>query len=411
MGVRKNVYVARQLILDADQNVYGYELLFRNAQQKSFPIDNDLMATTEVLLNTMNSIGFQKLIGDKVAFINVNEKVLQQHLYETLDRRRFVFELLENTTMTEELTRQIKHMHEAGYTFALDDFVFDGEMFERFKPVLPYVSFVKVDLYANVMDKLKEKLEQFQSYQIKLLAEKVETRQDFEFCKTLGFDYFQGYFFSKPEIMEGKRIQSDYLSLLDLIQSVRKDIASQEMEEVFKRYPDVTMNLLRFMNSAHYGFDEKIGSVREAIKLIGRKKLLRWLMMMFYTNPNASDRMFTPLLDLALQRAKLMENIAKLQYRENEDQVDKAFFAGILSLVDVIFQVPMPKVLEDLAVDEDVAKAIQHRAGVLGEMLRLVQAIEVNNVEALSRAMEELGLEPERVNDIVQASYDSFHFN
>jgi EAL and modified HD-GYP domain-containing signal transduction protein len=409
--MRKNVYVARQLILDAEQNIYGYELLFRNAQQESFPIENDLMATTEVLLNTMNSIGFQKLIGDKFAFINVNEKVLQQHLYEALDRNRFVFELLENTTMSEDLARQIKHMHESGYTFALDDFVFDGEMFERFKPVLPYVSFVKVDLYGNVMEKLKEKLELFHSYDIKLLAEKVETRQDFELCKTLGFDYFQGYFFSKPEIMEGKRIQSDYLGLLDLIQSVRRDISSQEMEEVFKRYPDVTMNLLRFMSSAHYGFDERIGSVRQAIKLIGRKKLLRWLMMMFYTNPNASDRMFTPLLELALQRAKLMENISKLQRRENEEQVDNAFFTGILSLVDVIFQVPMSKVLEDLVVDEDIAKAIQHRAGVLGQMLRLVQAIEVNNVEALSRAMEELHLEPERVNEIVQASYDSFHYN
>jgi EAL and modified HD-GYP domain-containing signal transduction protein len=165
------------------------------------------------------------------------------------------------------------------------------------------------------------------------------------------------------------------------------------------------------MSSAHYGFDERIGSVRQAIKLIGRKKLLRWLMMMFYTNPNASDRMFTPLLELALQRAKLMENISKLQRRENEEQVDNAFFTGILSLVDVIFQVPMSKVLEDLVVDEDIAKAIQHRAGVLGQMLRLVQAIEVNNVEALSRAMEELHLEPERVNEIVQASYDSFHYN
>jgi EAL and modified HD-GYP domain-containing signal transduction protein len=106
-----------------------------------------------------------------------------------------------------------------------------------------------------------------------------------------------------------------------------------------------------------------------------------------------------------------MENISKLQRRENEEQVDNAFFTGILSLVDVIFQVPMSKVLEDLVVDEDIAKAIQHRAGVLGQMLRLVQAIEVNNVEALSRAMEELHLEPERVNEIVQASYDSFHYN
>lgn len=403
--------MARQLILDAEQNVYGYELLFRNAQQQSVPIENDLMATTEVLLNTMNSIGFEKLIGDKFAFINVNEKVLQQHLYETLDRSRFVLELLESTTMTPELARQIRYMHEGGYVFALDDFVFDGEMFERFKPILPCVSFVKVDLYANVMDDLKEKLDLFYSYNIKLLAEKVETREDFEICKAMGFDFFQGYFFSKPEIMEGKRIQNDYLSLLDLIQTVRRDISSHEMEEAFKRYPDVTMNLLRFMNSAHYGFDAKIGSVRQAIKLIGRKKLLRWLMMMFYTNPNASDRMFTPLLELALQRAKLMENIAKLQYRDNEEQVDKAFFAGILSLVDVIFQVPISKVLEDLLVDEDVAKAIQHRAGVLGQMLRLVQAIEVNNVEALSRAMEELELEPERVNEIVQASYDSFHLH
>ena len=396
------------MILDADQNVYGYELLFRNAEQEAIPIENNLKATTEVLLNTMNSIGIRKMIGDKVAFVNVNEKVLQQKLYETLDRTRFVLEILETTNITSDLIRQIQHMHHDGYVFALDDFLFSGDMLERFKPIFPYMSFLKIDLYSNPLFELKDKLDLFKSYNMKLLAEKVETREVFETCKAIGFDYFQGYFFSKPEILEGRRVQSNYMGLLDLIQSVRRHTQGLEIENTFKRYPDVTMNLLKFLNSVHDVHGLKIGSVREAIKLIGHKKLMRWLMMMLYTNSNAGDRMFTPLLELALQRAKLMENLSKLYYREGEDKIDDAFFTGILSLVDVIFQVPMANVLEDLSVDEDIAKAIQHRVGTLGQMLVLVQALEVNNIGALSNSMEELGLSPESVNDIVEASFDLF---
>jgi len=411
MALRENVYVARQLILDSKQNVYGYELLFRNAEQKSIAIENDLMATTEVLLNTMNSIGIHKMIGDKWGFLNVNEKVLQQHVYETLDRKRFVLEILESTTLTAELVHQIQSMSKQGYTFALDDFVFDSDMIKRFKPIFPYISILKVDLYGNPIDaSLSEKLNLLKNYNMKFLAEKVETRESFEQCKSMGFSYFQGYFFSKPEIMQGKRIQNDYLSLLDLFQAVRSNAEGNDVEDTFKRYPDVTMNLLRFMNSTFHGLDLKIGSVAQAIKMMGRKKLLRWLVMMFYTDPRANDSMFTPLLELALQRAKLMENVAKLQYHGDEERTDKAFLAGMLSLVDVIFRIPMATVLLELRVDEDIAKAIKYRTGTLGKMLVLVQAIEVNNVESLAQAMADLNLLPAAVNKILESSYDSFQF-
>lgn len=407
MQENENVYVARQVILDTEQNIFGYELLFRDTEQQSISIENDLLATTQVLLNTMNSIGVQKMIGDKWAFVNVNEKVLQQRVYETLDRDRFVLEILENTVVSSELIQQIKALREQGYTFALDDFIFNEEMLERFQPLFPFISVLKIDLTGNSLMTLKGHLEDLKNYDMKFLAEKVETREDFVACKEIGFDYFQGYFFSKPEVMKGERIQNDYLSLLKLIHSVRSKVENDEVESIFNRYPDVSLNLLRFMNSSEYGWRTKINSVRHAIDKIGRKKLTRWLMMMFYTNPNATDRMFTPLLELALQRARLMENVSKLHLSQDEEQADKAFYTGILSLVDVIFQVAMPKVLEELSVDSDIVKAIQHRAGVLGKMLALVQAIEVNNLNNLTHTMNELNLTAKAVNKCVEASYDN----
>lgn len=408
MPKKESVYVARQIILDSQEQVFGYELLFRNPEQRSISIDNDLHATTEVLLNTMNSIGMRKMIGDKWGFVNVNEKVLQQRVYETLEKERFILELLESTEVTPELVKQVKFMREEGYTFAIDDFIFEPNMIEAFKPLFPYISIIKVDLSSNPFELLRSSLGVVKGHDIKLLAEKVETRREFDICKSLGFDYFQGYFFSRPEVMEGKRIQSSYLGLLELIHAVRSRLDNHEVEEAFKRYPGVTMNLLRFMNSDHYGVkSNKIGSVRHAIDEIGRKKLIRWLMMMFYTNPNANDKMFTPLLDLALQRARLMESVSKMHLDQSEEQADLAFFTGILSLIDVIFQIPMATVLEDLNVDPHVGKAIQHRSGILGKLLALVQAIEVNHLDNLSRTMDDLNLEPGSVTKLMEASYDT----
>ena len=270
------------MILDVNQQVYGYELLFRDAEQQAVLVDNDLLATTEVLLNTMNTIGIQRMIGDKWAFVNVNEKVLQQRVYETLDRDRFVLELLETTEVSSDLVHHIKYMHGDGYTFALDDFVFEEEMMARFEPLFPYVSIVKVDLCGDHRMDVAAKVAHLKSYGMKFLAEKVESHQEFERCRAMGFDYFQGYFFSKPEIMEGQRIKSNYLGILELIHAVRSRMADDEVEESFKRYPGVTMNLLHFVNSMSQRGAAKVGSVRHAIDGMGRKRLIRWLMMMFY---------------------------------------------------------------------------------------------------------------------------------
>jgi EAL and modified HD-GYP domain-containing signal transduction protein len=239
----ESVYVARQIILDHNKDIFAYELLFRSANTQAMNITDDLLATTQVLLNTLNSIGIQKMIGDKWAFINVNERVLKEKVYEALDRNKFVLEILETTEVTPELVDQMKAMKEDGYTFALDDFIFEDEMMEMFEPIFPHISVLKVDLFENDIDSLKEKLEYFKPFGIKFLAEKVETEEDFEKCQAIGFHYYQGYFFSKPEIIEGKKIQSNNLALLDLIQAVRTKTDAKEVEDVFKRYPDATVNL------------------------------------------------------------------------------------------------------------------------------------------------------------------------
>ncbi len=402
-----SVYVARQIIIDGNKDIFGYELLFRSANSQTMLITDDLLATTEVLLNTLNSISIQRMIGDKWAFINVNESVLNERVYEALDRHKFVLEILETTTLSPQLIDQIRAMREDGYTFALDDFVFSDEKMDHFKPIFPYISYLKVDLVENDLSSLKEKLEEFKAYDVKFLAEKVETEEDFQFCQEIGFHYYQGYFFYRPEILEGKKIQSNNLALLDLIQAVKTKTDAKEIEDVFKRYPGATVNLLRFINSTSHAFNSKINSVRHAINLIGRKKLMRWLWMMLYVSPRSESSMSTPLLELALQRANMVEQMSILKWGQGGELTEKAFFAGILSLLDVIFQVPMPQLLKDLDVDREIAGAIIYKNGELGQMLKLAEVVEKNDSDAVLKNIAILGLAVEEVLPLISSCYDS----
>lgn len=402
-----SVYVARQIIIDANKEIFGYELLFRSAKSQSMFIKDDLLATTEVLLNTLNSISIQRMIGDKWAFINVNESVLNERVYEALDRHKFVLEILETTKLSPQLVEQIRVMKKDGYTFALDDFVFSEENMAHFKPIFPYISYLKVDLVENEKSCLKEKLAELKAYDVKFLAEKVETEEDFRFCKEIGFDYYQGYFFYRPEILEGRKIQSNNLELLDLIQAVKTKTDAKEIEDVFKRYPGATVNLLRFINSASHAFNSKINSVRHAINLIGRKKLMRWLWMMLYVSPRCNSNMSSPLLELALQRANMVEQISTLKWGQGGELTEKAFFAGILSLLDVIFHVPMVQLLKDLDVDSEIVRAIIHKDGQLGQMLKLAEVVEKNDSDAVLKNITTLGLDFEEVLPLISSCYDS----
>ncbi|OHD56352.1 MAG: hypothetical protein A2Y33_12150 [Spirochaetes bacterium GWF1_51_8] len=372
-----NVFIARQPILDKSGSIYGYELLFRTTAVKNFAeIVDDVSATSEVLISTLNTFGVRKLLGSSFGFININEAILDKGILNPLKGEKFVFEILESTIMSPEFITQVSEMRDKGYIFALDDFVFKDQFIEYFRPVFDLISIVKVDILKNDPFILKRKLDTFSKYKIKLLAEKVEDMEQFEYCKQMGFELFQGYFFSKPVILSGRRIDPDKLAILELIKLLQKNPDIPEVESVFKKYPDMTINLLKFINSAAFGTRSKITSVRHAIALLGLNNLMHWLILLSYAS-SGGDRNKNPLFKIAGQRAKAMELFLKNSLGQtNRDILDAGFLVGLLSLIDALFQISLDEILKELNLNEEITLALTQRSGTLGKLLTLIEETE-----------------------------------
>ncbi len=406
-----SVFIARQPILDVKQNVVAYELLFRSANTQKMEILDDLTATSQVLLNTINSIGVNRVLGNKQGFVNMNERVFQEGIHESLDKGRFVLEILEHTKMTPELVKKLAWISEEGYTLALDDFVFNDEMIETFRPVFPYISIIKVDLFLNDLESLGKKLKFFRDYKVRFLAEKVENQKEFNACKKLGFELFQGFFFAKPEIMAGKKVDPNVMAVMELVRLARSTDDTHVLEAAFKRYPDITVNFLRFINSASLAFRTNITSVRHALNLIGQQKLVRWLMLLFYAKPGISNNA-SPLLMTASMRARLMENLLIAIGHDKEEELEGAFLAGVLSLMDVIFQVQMDQLLKDLRISDEISACILKGEGLHGQLLQLVIASERQDFSRVSEILEEINMSQLVLSQAISKSYveesDSF---
>jgi EAL and modified HD-GYP domain-containing signal transduction protein len=400
----EQAFIARQPILDRNQSIVAYELLFRSANTQKMEILDDMSATSQVLLNTINSIGINHVLGEHLGFVNMHEQFFEEGIHESLDKNRFVLEILEHTKITPELVSKLASIAKDGYTLALDDFIFDDDMIETFRPVMPYIKIVKVDIMATNMNTLGNKLELFKGFDLELLAEKVETQKDFEVCKILGFHYFQGFFFSRPEIMKGKKIDPNVMAVMELIRCAQKPDHIKELEQAFKRHPEMIVNFLQFVNSTGSTFRSNITSVRHALNLVGQKKLLRWLMLMIYAK-SSSDKKTSPLLATASLRASMMENLTIALGKDNDHELNQAYLTGILSLMDAVFQVEMEQLLKDLAIDKDISQAILKREGLYGQLLELTISCERQEFEMVSKILENLKLNRNRLGDILTQSY------
>ncbi len=393
--MEEQIYIGRQPILDRKQKIVAYELLFRSGSVINLAeVTDDIGATSRVLSNALNHIGVDKLIGNKKAYVNVDHHVIKSGFLGTLDPTRFVIELLEDIELDEEVMQKVIELRANGYTLALDDFVFQADVLRYFKPVLPYISIVKVDLKENPLEVVQSKIGVLSKYNVKLLAEKVENMHEYEVCMDLGFQLFQGYFFSKPTIIEGRGVDPDQMAVMDLIKVIQKDSEITELEKSFKRYPDMTITLLKFINSAAISTRCKISSVRQAIALLGQKKLFNWLLLMQYAFSGKNKGVRSPLFYMASHRAKTIELLLQYSFLEkNVSNLDEAFLVGLLSLMDALFEQPLDVVLQDLNLGDSVYTAIVMNEGRIGKLLKLIIKMEEDDYIEVQGLLKELNIE------------------
>lgn len=391
------IYLGRQPILDARQSLYGYELLFRSGPAPNRAIvANHMVATATVITHAFTELGLADALGEQKAFINVDGDFLLSEAVELLPKDKVVLEILETVEVTPELLKRCRELKTKGFTLALDDIV---AVTPAMEPLLDLMDIAKVCISAVSEEALPGLVQALARRPLELLAEQVESREQMEHCRNLGFHLFQGYYFAHPTILSGRKLGQSRLSLLKLLSQVLDDSDTPQLEQTFKHEPGLSINLLRMANSAAVGARTRITSLRHAITLLGRRQLQRWLQLLLYTDP-AGNTGFPPLLQLAATRARLLELLAESHMAADRDFADRAFMTGILSLTPALFATPIDEILSQIStLATDVKQALLRHQGSLGLLLRLIEALESEDLSQVPALVAQLpGLSPERVN-------------
>jgi EAL and modified HD-GYP domain-containing signal transduction protein len=371
----KEFFLGRQPILNRDQSLAAYELLFRTAAAGPANVTDDLYATASVIAHA-SELGMENVIGASRGYVNVDAKVLMSDIIQFLPKERVVLEILETVKATDRILERVADLAQAGYMFALDDVTSDSQ---DVKKLLPLIDIVKIDITGMKQSELVRLSSQFKAANKKLVAEKVENLAQFENCLDLGFDYFQGYYFAKPDVLTGKKLSPSQMAIMQLLTQLVGEADTAEIERSIKQDASLSFTLLRLVNTPAAGVTQRIDSVGQALMVLGRRRLQHWLQILLYAQPSKANSAATPLLTLAATRGKLLELMAEKLEPGNRTMADIAFTVGIMSLMDTLFGLPMEKILEQIKVADDVSKALLFRKGIFGDMLKLVEYIE--NVE------------------------------
>jgi len=369
----KKVFLGRQPILDRKQSIIGYELLFRSADTLHADIGNFANVDSFVISNVLSNFGIHEVLGKHKGFINVTGDLLMSDLLEILPREKTVIEILETVELSDALLARCRELKEKGFTLALDDNCYHPD----YEPLYEIVDIVKIDVLQTPPDDLKEMVATLSNRGLTLLAEKVETIEQYNFCHDLGFDLFQGYYFARPAVLNKRKVDVSGVALLKLLELICKDAEITEIEEAFKHNPNLTYNLLRLVNSVVIGMKEKIRTLRHALVVLGMQQLKRWIQLALFASDKTSA-VGNPLLETAATRGRLMEILVSTWEPglQDRDYSDRAFMTGVLSLIDVLLGASMEEILNQLNLDEEVRLALLERRGVLGSLLLLTEKLE-----------------------------------
>ncbi len=364
----KGVFVGRQPIYDREQNVYAYELLFRNSDQNFAQIDDPDKATSELVINALTEIGLNNIVGDKLGFINLTRNFVTGSLPLPGAEDRLVLEVLEDIELDDSVLNGIQRLKQKNYIIALDDFIFHPHL----EPLVEIAHIIKIDLMALDQQQLKDHVDRLSKYPVKLLAEKVETHEEYQRCLDYGFEYFQGYFFSKPNIIQGQRTPANRMALLNLLGKISNpDVDVDELEHLISQDVTLSFRLLRYINSSQYAMEKSVDSVKHAVMLLGMDTVRSIAYLIVFSS--IEDKPFE-LFVSALIRAHMCELLAE---KIEESQLAATYFTvGLFSTMDAIMDQPIEDVLGQLPLKQAVSDAILNHEGTMGRALQASIAYE-----------------------------------
>lgn len=382
-------FIARLPIFDRKKKVYAYELLYRSDQVNRANVIDDEYATLKVIANGL-LIGLQRLTTGKRAFIHFNHLLLIGHIPLLFPTDLLGVEIFEKVEPDERLIRALDRIKKAGYLMVMDDFVFD----EPYRQFLHFADMIKVDFLANSPGQIHLIAREAASQKLVLLAEKIETREEYDKALEMGFHYFQGFFFQKPDLVSRQDMPGYKLNYLYILKKIHDPVIELDaVEEIIKRDVSLTYKLLRFINSASFGFRVTVRSVRHALNLLGKREIKKWLTIIVMSG--IGQQKPPELVNTAVIRARLCELIAanfKFQQLPPE-----AFLTGIFSMMDAFMDRPLEEILEELPLEDHVKAALLGKVDPSDNPLEVVKAIEKAKWEEITRYSTQLKLEEEKL--------------
>ena len=384
----KEVYLGRLPILDSKQNLVAYELLFRSDQNNTVIVTDNSAASANVIIDTYGQLGIENVIGKRRGFIKVDTELLMHDAICMLPKKHVVLEILKNVEINDEVIQRCTFLKQKGYQLALSNVV---QLDNRYDRIMPLINVVKISITALKQSDLISLIKKLKRWPVLFLAEKVESQEMARNCIALNFHMLQGFYFAKPEIISGKRIDPSKLALLKLLLLVVKDSDVSEIEDELKYQPGLSYNLLRMVNSAASGFPSTINSIKRAIMILGRKQLQRWVQILLYAAKQKGGNASDALMQTATLRGKLLEFIAIADRPHDKNHQDRAFMVGTLSLLDTLLGIEMAELVSSLSIQKDMSEALLNRRGYLGRQLELIEAHEKGEFEKVSAMLSELG--------------------
>jgi EAL and modified HD-GYP domain-containing signal transduction protein len=385
-------YVARQPIFEIGRGLIGYELLYRDSPTASSAEGSEShVMSADVIVGGLLGIGLDRMVGDGLAFVNFARKNMLDETWSLFEPTAVVIELLENVECDAEMVAACKTLVRSGYALALDDYVDDP----RVQPLLDLASIVKIDVLGRPRQEIEKLARRLKPRGVRLLAERVETAQMRDDCLAMGFELFQGYLFSRPETLAKRDIKPAQLTLMRLMNLLRDPkVRDTELDDAFRADLGLTYKLLRMVNAAAVG-GRGIESIGHAIRLVGRDTLHRWLALILVSTLAASSGVEREVALTAIARARMCEIIAaKSMHRR---QADSAFIVGLFSLLDLLLEAPMERIVSQLELSDSVAEALVGRDGPLAAPLRLVEAYEGAQWDTARSLAADASLEEETV--------------
>jgi EAL and modified HD-GYP domain-containing signal transduction protein len=379
-----DIYIARQPVFDRKMNVYGYELLYRKSTNNFYEGIDDNKSTAELINNAFLTMHVFELTGGTKAFINFSQDLLINEIPLLLPADSIVVEVLERVEINEDVIAACKKLSESGYVIALDDFIFN----ESYLPLLEIAHIVKIEISAVDCEMQRKLIKQYKN-KIKFLAEKVETREEFQLVMEMGYDYFQGYFFSKPTIIKDKEIDSPNINLIRIMKILNeKELEYQRIADIIETDLGLSYKLLKIANSVFFGSRNKILHIKQALVQLGIIELRKWIYLMMLKDKQTIEN--KELIKTCFIRARFME-LLSLELGKKDRQYEY-FLTGMFSSIDVLLNKNMKEIVDGLVLTDDIKEALLGRDNEIKDALNMVLNYELLKWDELDNSKTALGV-------------------